>query len=277
MEPSTRLDVIVLAGGINQVPLYDGYTPGYKALLPIAGKPCLIYTLEALQALPIPTRICIVGPETELRRALDGRAVGEMAFVPGGDTLLESIFSGLGYFADSSRVLVTTADLPLITPRAITDFLAGCIAEESSYPENAFLAVVPQTSYTGPYANFTKGFNRFRDVAVCHGNLMLLSPTLMQNTAATARLNALYNARKNPVSAALALGIRVGLSYVLGVHLWHLISLRQMATLTSQRFHTGFIPVLVDHPEITIDIDEAADYTFVIEQLAPPTPCGEPA
>jgi len=41
-----HLDVVILAGGINRIPLYPGAKPGYKALLPFAGKPAIQYTLE---------------------------------------------------------------------------------------------------------------------------------------------------------------------------------------------------------------------------------------
>jgi molybdopterin-guanine dinucleotide biosynthesis protein A len=258
------IETVVLAGGINRIPLFEGYQPGYKALLPIAGKPSICYTLQALAATPQLGRVCIVGPEAELRPV-----VGEgYDFVPGGETLMESIFNGLNHVAGSSQVLVATADLPLIDPQAIADFLTACAQNETVYPENLFISVVPRQCYTGAYAQFTKGFNRFRDIAVCHGNLLLADPAIVRNTAATGRMNAIYQARKSPITSALAIGMRVGLSYVLGVHLLHLLTLAQMARIVSRRFGIGFVPVLLEHPEVTIDIDEPADYRFVLDQLA---------
>ncbi|MHB9132577.1 MAG: NTP transferase domain-containing protein [Armatimonadota bacterium] len=259
----TAHNTVVLAGGINRVELFEGYTPGYKALLPIGGQSSIQYTLDALRAIPRVAQICVVGPE-DLRHAVGADA----AIVPAGETLMESIFNGLRHFADSPPVLIATADMPLITPAAITDFLDACAQQETTYAENLYLSVVPKRCYTGAYAQFTKGFNRFRDVAICHGNLMLADPRILQNTAVTRRVNALYSARKDPVQSALAIGLRVGLSYVLGVHLWHLLTLQQMANIASHRFHFGLLPVLTDHPEITIDVDEATDYAFVVQQLS---------
>ncbi|MEI6914740.1 MAG: hypothetical protein WCL39_06375, partial [Armatimonadota bacterium] len=74
-------------------------------------------------------------------------------------------------------------------------------------------------------------------------------------------------ARKNAVKSALATGWRVGLSYVVGVQLLHLLTLDEMARIASKRFDTGIVPVLIDHPEITVDIDESADYEFVLGLL----------
>ena len=67
-----RVNAVVLAGGINRIPLFQGYTPGYKALLPFCGRPSILYTLDALKAVPQVARVCIAGPEADLRPALAG-------------------------------------------------------------------------------------------------------------------------------------------------------------------------------------------------------------
>jgi molybdopterin-guanine dinucleotide biosynthesis protein A len=264
-----RVNAVVLAGGINRIPLFEGYTPGYKALVPFRGRPSILYTLDALKAVPRVARVCIAGPEAELRPALEGTVHGGEAcdFVAGGATLRDSISRGLRHFAGSPRVLVLTADLPLITPRAIVDFLAACERIQTTDAPTLFLSVVPRRCYTGPYVRFTKPFNRFRDIEVCHGNLWLAAPRLLDHTRAIARIDRVYNARKNPVATALAVGLRVGLAYVLGVHLLHALTLEQMTRIAARRFGVEGAAVIVEHPEITMDVDEAADYRFVVEQL----------
>jgi CTP:molybdopterin cytidylyltransferase MocA len=284
-----RIGAVVLAGGINRIPLFEGYTPGYKALVPYRGRPSILYTLDALKAVPRVEQVCIVGPEAELRPAVEGHAscvmnhasTGHMThdtrrmtsaprprFVEGGDTLRDSIFNGLRHFAGSRRVLVLTADMPLVTPQAITGFLAACGRIPTTDAATLFLSVVPRRCYTGPYVRFTKPFNRFRDIEVCHGNLWLADPRLLENTRAIACINRVYNARKNPVTSALAVGPRVGLAYVVGVHLLHALTLAQMTRIAARRFGVAGEAVIVEHPEITIDVDEPDDYEFVVEQLS---------
>ena len=274
-----RVDAVVLAGGINRIPLFEGYTPGYKALVRFRGpacqdpgrtdRPSILYTLDALRAVPQVGRVCIAGPEAELRPVLEGsvHAGDTCVFAPGGESLRETISSGLRPFAGASRVLVLTADLPLVTPRAIADFLAACFAAPSPDTPALFISVVPRRCFTGPYERFTKPFNRFRDIEVCHGNLWLADPRLLQNSRAAARIDRIYRARKHPFATALAVGLRVGLAYVLGVHLLHLLTLEQMARIASRHFGVTGVPVIVEHPEIAIDVDEPADYRFVVEQL----------
>jgi molybdopterin-guanine dinucleotide biosynthesis protein A len=264
-----RVNAVVLAGGINRIPLFEGYTPGYKALVPFHGRRSILYTLDALKAVPQVARVCIAGPEAELRPALEGTVHGGDAydFAAGGETLRESIFSGLQHFAGATRVLVLTADLPLVTPQAITEFLAACLPIKTPDVATLFLSVVPRRCFTGPYERFTKPFNRFRDIEVCHGNLWLADVRLLQNSRATRRIDRIYRARKNPVATALAVGLQVGLAYVLGVHLLHVLTLEQMTRIAAQAFGVGGVPVILEHPEISIDVDEPADYRFVVEQL----------
>jgi CTP:molybdopterin cytidylyltransferase MocA len=270
------VDAVILAGGMNDIQLYDGYVPGYKALLPLGDRPAIGYTLDALRAAPAVRRIAVVGPANDLRHALATLDSGELELVAGGETIMESIFNGLKHFAASPMVMIVTADLPLLTTEAIADFLAGCAAVELNYAENMFLAVVPERCFTGPYAAVPKAFNHFKDISICHGNLFLADPRLLGNTHATRRMNALYHARKNPISSALAVGLHVGLSYVLGVHMWHLLTLEHMAQIASRRFELGLIPVILQHPEVAVDVDEPADYDFVAGQLGLPAPLTDP-
>jgi molybdopterin-guanine dinucleotide biosynthesis protein A len=266
---ANRVKALVLAGGINRIPLFEGYTPGYKALVPFHGRPAILYTLDALRAVPQVARVCIAGAEAELRPALEGtvHAGDACDFAPGGETLRDSIFSGLRHFAGSGRVLVLTADLPLITPGSVADFLTACGRIKVGDASALLLSVVPRHCYTGAYRHFTKPFNRFRDVEVCHGNLWLADPRLLENTRAVARINRVYNARKNPLAEALAVGPRVGLAFIIGVRLLHALTLEQMTHLAGEQFGVEGAAVIVEHPEITIDVDEPDDYRFVMEQL----------
>lgn len=262
-----RINALVLAGGMNHIPLYDGYTPDYKALLSFAGKTSLRYTLDALRAAPEIARICITGSVDRLRPIADSDGTS-YEFEPGGETLLDSLYTGLTHFASSELVLVVTADAPLVTAAAVSAFLAACAPVDTSYAHNLFLSVVPERSFTGAYADVRKHYNRFRDIAICHGNLMLANPHLINDPKITRRINSLYNSRKSPIDSALSLGLHVGVSYVLGVHMWHLLTLQQMADIASRRFGLGLIPVITEHPEITVDVDEPADYEFVQARFA---------
>ncbi len=267
MRYDTRnINALVLAGGINRTVLYDGYTPGYKGLLLFRGKPLIQYTLDAVRNTPAVKRICIVGPVEEITKAIAGP--GDYEFVNGGETLIETINSGLGHFRDSPFVLVIPSDLPLVTSKAINDFLDKCMQVDTTYKTNIIWSMVPEDDFTGSYVEEKKkGFNRFRDVSVCHGNLLLISPSLLKNRRFTSRLEKIYNARKSSIRAALAVGPLLGLSYLLAVHVFRILTLSRFAKIASVSFRVGLVPVIMHYPEVAVDIDEPRDYRFIREEL----------
>ena len=270
MRPSPeRVDAVVLASGFNKVPLYEGYVPGYKALLPVGGRASIHYTLDALEAAPGVGRICVEGPRALLEPELAKRpARDRIELIDGGETFLDSLVLGLRHFASSPRVLFATADLPLVTPRAIDDFLAGCAAR----PARLCVSAVPKASFTGPYAAFTKPFNRYRDVSLCHGNLFLADPKLLENPELKEKINRFYAGRKNAVKTTLALGWQLAVVYMIGVEVLHALTLNQMAASASKRLGFEIAPVLVEHPGISLDIDEADDYELVRKLREVPCP-----
>jgi CTP:molybdopterin cytidylyltransferase MocA len=258
------VDTIVMASGLNRIPLYEGYVPGCKALIPFRGRASIHYVLDALDGVKAVGHVCTVGPRALLNDELAKRDnAGRYELEEGGETLLDSMMIGLQHFRSSPAVLVVSADLPLITTKAVQDFISGCAAAEIEYDQNLYVSAVSRECYTGAYARFPKPFNRFRDVSVCHGNLFLADPNLLDNRAATERINRLYRGRKNALTAAWALGWQLALTYIIGVELLHVVTIRQMASFASRRLGFGVVPILVDHPEITIDVDEPDDYLFV--------------
>ena len=264
VEPHS-VAAIVMAGGVNRIPLFDGYQPGYKALVPVNGTPSIRYPLRALRASRYVQDICVVGSRDDLAGAVGDPSV---AFTPPGGALLDSIVSGLKAFRDRPLVLATTADLALLSGAIVDAFIEACAAAPTVFKTNLFVSVVRKEDFTGPFARVDKIMGRFRDGTFCHGNLMLVQPTLLDEAVAMERINAMYAGRKGAISSALALGVRVGLSFVIGVYLLHLLTMRQMAAIASRRFQIGIVPVPIPYPEVALDVDERADYQLVSEILA---------
>jgi molybdopterin-guanine dinucleotide biosynthesis protein A len=254
------VDAVVLAGGVNRIALYDGYTPGFKALVDINGRPSIGRVVDALAGSRYVRELCVVGSQEALRTAIGPTPV---AFQPPDDNPLGSFLRGLRVFQDSDYVLVTAADLPLLTPGITDAFIDACAEAPTSYAASLYLPVVRKEMFTGALAETRKAINHFRDGIYAHGNLVLVDPKILRTASALERMNAMYAARKSEVRSALALGLGVGLSYVIGVHLLHALTLQQMAGIASRRFGIGIVPVTVPFPETAIDVDEPADYQVV--------------
>lgn len=263
-----KIPCVVLAGGVNTIPLYEGYVPGHKALIHFYGKPSIAYTLDAIaKSRHARDHAAIVGPENELRPVVASFPDFHFDFVPEGKTMLESIFNALRHFKNEDAVLMANADIPLITGHAMDEFVEKCMNASPQWKDNIFISVVPREKFTGRFRRADKGMNRFRDAEICHGNLFMVNPRVLGNEDAVNRINTIYNARKSPVQSALATGLLVGLSYVFGVHLLHILTMEQMAKIASARFGIGFVPVLSSYPEIAVDVDEAEDYKLVCDVL----------
>jgi CTP:molybdopterin cytidylyltransferase MocA len=259
-----QLAALVMAGGINTIPLYEGYRPGYKALVEIGGQPAIRYPLDALKRSRHVGEICVVGSQEQLRDAVGDSPV---TFVPPGKTLLESIVAGLTRLREHEVVLATTADLPLVSAGILDTFIEACTAAPAWREASLFVSVVPRHAFTGPFARVDKITAHFRDGIYCHGNVMLVRPAFLDNASAMQRINAMYAGRKGALTSAMALGVRVGLAFVFGVYVFHLLTMRQMAALASARFHVGIVPVPMPHPELSLDLDEPADYRLITEIL----------
>ncbi len=264
IEPK-GVSAIILAGGVNRIPLYEGYQPGYKALLNINGTPSIRYPLNALRRSRYVRDVCVVGARGDLVDAVNDPLV---AFTPSGDSLLDSIVAGLSFYRDREFILATTADLALLSSTIVDTFIDACAATPTVFGVNLFLSVVRKEDFTGPFGRVDKIMARFRDGTFCHGNMAMVQPTLLDDAVAMERINAVYAGRKGALSSALAFGARVGLAFVIGVSLLHVLTLRQMAAIASRRFHMGIVPVPVPYPEVALDVDEPADYRLVNEILS---------
>ena len=261
MSDAENVNTVVLAGGINRITLFDGDAPSYKALIPFAGRPCIQYVLDALKEVSEVGRVCLVGPVEELRRAVEEPDLYE--YVPDGRTFGGSVFRGLEHFSDSERILFVTADLPLLTSSPVAGFLDLCRRKKED-GRQLFFSAVDRRHFTGPYQEAPKRCSRFRDMTVCHGNLALLHPGILEGKGPISRdrLDSIYRNRKKTLQTCWAFGWPFALGYFLGGSILRLFTLDQVLRTASNRFKVELVPVFLYDPEIAMDVDEPADYAF---------------
>jgi 2-C-methyl-D-erythritol 4-phosphate cytidylyltransferase len=112
--PTPTVAIVVAAGAGARMG-----APVPKALMPLAGRPMLAWTLEALGACPRIEAVVVVAPpglEEEVREV----AGPGVTVVPGGDSRAESVREGLRAAPPGAAlVLVHDAARPLATPQLI--------------------------------------------------------------------------------------------------------------------------------------------------------------
>lgn len=249
---------VVIAGGTNRRALYDGYQPGYKALVEIEGRPLLSYVMEALEGAV--DEVGVVGDEKAL-----SPVTGPRTFAPGGRSLLDSLIQALKMFPDDPYVLLVPGDLPMLEKPMVEQFLALCRQRPRG---DFYLAMVPEERFHPPFDRIRKYMSPFKDGVMCHGNLALVNPRVLEVREAMDRIDPVYQQRLSPVRSALAVGPGLGLVYMLGVHFFHRLKMETFARIAGRHFGLKLVPIVCPYPELAIDVDEPADYQVACEVLA---------
>ncbi len=248
---------VIVAGGVNRRSLYEGYKPGCKALVEIAGRPLISYVMEALDGAV--DEIGIVGDEKLL-----APVTGPHTFAPPGKNLLESLIQALRMFPDDPYVLLVPGDLPMVQKPMVEQFLALC----KQRPRGDFyLAMVPEERFHAPFNQIRKYMSPFKDGVMCHGNLALVNPDVLEVREAMDRIDPVYQQRLSPVRSAMALGPGLGLVYMLGVHFFHRLKMETFARIAGRHFGLKLVPIVCPYPELAIDVDEPADYEVACQVL----------
>jgi 2-C-methyl-D-erythritol 4-phosphate cytidylyltransferase len=112
-----------------------------KALVPLAGRPLLSWSLDALRGVAAIERIVVALPPRATPPELDtgaGAGAGApVSWVLGGETRSESVARALAAAGDGDPVLVHDAARPLVTPalaQAVLDALPGAEAAIAAAP-----------------------------------------------------------------------------------------------------------------------------------------------
>src|SRR5579875_3036492 len=220
---------VVLAGGRPDPLLTGGPLP--KAFAPIRGRLMVQFVLDALRAADGVGRIVIVGPPA-MPSAVAAYA---HAMVPDQGRLLENVEAGLGGLAADAYALVAAADLPLLTARGVTVFLAAARALRADIA----YGIVGRADVMRACPGARKTFVRLR-------------PLLAGAIAA----------RKRPWDLARLFGLRTLAELATGR--LRIASLEaRVAHITGVRVRAVVCP----EPEIALDVDRPEDLALMAQRL----------
>jgi CTP:molybdopterin cytidylyltransferase MocA len=143
--PRRRYPAVLLAGDRRASRSVDGRS---KAYLPVGGKPMVIHVLEALLRSPAVGDVFVVGDARRLQECLRESGVLASAaahsravhVVPQRDTLYENAWHGFlrsvppgSADPDERAILALPADVPLLLPEEVTEFVARAEATDADY------------------------------------------------------------------------------------------------------------------------------------------------
>lgn len=213
--------------------------------------------LDALRAVPAIGRVVVVGPDPLPRRV----AQGADAVVADRGTLVDNVAAGLEAAGGDEPVLVVSADLPLLTPEAVTAFLDAASALEG----DVFYAVVRHDEVARAFPGVRKTAVRLRDGTFTGGSVVLIRPEAFARARAVIARAA--GARKRPWELAGLFGARTLLRVLtrratvaeLERRAWEITGVRARA-------------VICPYPELAVDVDRRETAEAVRSRLDVPGP-----
>ncbi len=237
-----KVDAVVLAGGDGAV---IDPNSRFKGLLPVAGKPMVEWVVDALRSAHGVAEIAVVVPSAEDLGAwvdkVDKLVVSDGSFI-------ENMLAGIGAFRTDRPVLVTTGDLPALTPEAVDDFieLSLVTGADFTYP------LVSKADMLDQFPGSDRSFIRLAEGEYTGGNMMIVNPFLVdQNRDIGQRL---FDTRKSALRMARTIGFRFVAKLVLGRLQIHEVEAKMGEVLGGRG-----AAVYTTHGSIGADVDKPID------------------
>lgn len=224
-----------------------------KGLVPIIGRPIYEYVVEALLRCADINRVCVVMPVEVQGPHFDERVVFEVA----SGSLPQVAKAGFDRLEAGAPVLLLSADIPLITPEAISDFLKRCAKHGAD-------VCYPIVRYGEPERRFPgvkRTYVRLREGRFTGGNIILMNPVVV--LANMELMEDIYEARKSPFKLFQMLGFGFLLKFILGM-----LTIDQVAGRIAQILRASCAAVETPHIEIGIDVDKESDLRLAEEVLS---------
>lgn len=254
-----RVNVVVLAGGKNSAEMAAATGVENRALTPLGARTMLDYVTSALHRAASVGEVSVVGAVP----AGPGYHV-----VRGGETLLDNLMAGVGAAAEGGkgdRILVSTSDIPFLTPQAVDDFVGHAVQSGA----DLCCSYVPADLCYARFPDMKRTAVNLREGPLTLGNLMLVNPEfLMANQGTISRA---YAARKSPVKVARMLGagllVRLLLAQFVAPSLLTVGALEQAVSrlLGGGARAAG---IRSEYPEIGTDVDKPDDVALARRMLA---------
>ncbi|MFC4638779.1 NTP transferase domain-containing protein [Deinococcus hohokamensis] len=258
---------VVLGGGDPGDPFAAAHGAPVKALIPLCGEPMALHVLRALRRSGRVARVAYVGPTTPALDALLDLRVTDHG------TLLSNLEAGVEALRTAGlrpgeRVLVVTADIPLLDAQQLRDVLDSAPDAGLVYP------VVRREACDAAYPGVKRTYVRVQDGTFTGGNLFLLDPALIGQFLP--RLREVLSARKTPWKLAGLIGPGVLLRLLTGR-----LSVTRLEQKVSAILGVPARALITPHASVGTDVDKDEDLRLAEAHLgragAPPASPANPS
>lgn len=239
---------VILAGGQKNGLVHDQEkTTVNEALIKIGSRYMIEYVVEALRDSPYIKEIVVAGITDKLKQIFADNP--DVAIVQCGETVIESFKNAVKAInTDSKKILIVTADIPLITKEAVNFFL------ESSFQssDDLYYPIVRKEINDQKYPGVQRTYANLKEGAFTGGNLFILDPVIIERSLPVAEKLVQY--RKKPIRLASYIGWGILIRYLLGM-----LSIEEAEKAVSDMMGIKGKVVISPYPEIGIDVDKESD------------------
>ncbi|MBE0454883.1 nucleotidyltransferase family protein [Roseovarius autotrophicus] len=231
-----------------------------KALIEIDGQPMIARVIAALEGARHVSSVHLSGPAEAVVSGSDVLSgmirEGRVAWSAPGASPSTSAYAMLGRFSEDRKVMITTADHPLLTSEVVDHFcrdaaLSGC---------DVVVGLAPHDLVRGAYPDLKKTVLRFADGQYCGCNLFAFLTADGRRMADFWRQ--IERERKKPLVVISILGLWAVLRYRMG---W--LTLERALALLSRKTGLRVGVVVLPYAHASVDVDSVDDY-LVLQRYA---------
>lgn len=238
---------VIMAGDNEDRKVRQGKVIANKAFLPINGRNMMDYVLDCYNNVDELAGVGVVGPAEKLA------SLENVTVIPQRGSMVDNVVAAAETFKDG-WLLLSSCDIPLLTPESIRDFLSKCSGAEMYYP------LVSKEDSDRVFPDMHRTWVKLKDGIYTGGNVLLIKTDMVSTAAGPA--GEFFAARKSPLQLASLVGV---------VTLFKLLTQR----LTIQEVEQKMAKILglkckavvSTYPELGTDVDKETDYNLISAKL----------
>ncbi len=241
------MDAVVFAGGIPQpnepLYVYSGGEP--KALIDVAGKPMVQWTLDALSNARTVDRVVIIGLTAKSKLT----CTKPLTFMPNEGRLLENVKAGTAKVLElnpkAKYILLVSSDTPGIKGEMVDWIVNTCMETK----DDLYYNVVRREVMEARFPESRRTYTRLKDMEVCGGDTnMVRAAVVNENSEFWSRL---LDARKSPAQQAMLLG-----PDILFRLLFRQLTADDVIQRVAGRLGLNGRALICPYPEVGMDVDK---------------------
>ena len=244
-----KVDVVLLAGALNQGPLRECSQTNYEALIKIKGIPMVQYVAQAaLQASSV-EKIAVVGPIDELKAILDDKID---FYVQSQENIVANIKAGIRALDSERKVLLLTSDIPLISGETIDQFVYRCQSRQAQF----YYPIVSKEANKTKFPGTKRTYAHLREGTYTGGNLFVLDPGILDQ--ASDFIDEILKLRKKPFRLSKLLGFKFIFNFLIRT-----LTIEELEKRLNELTGCSATTLIFEYPEIGFDVDKPSDLTMM--------------